>query len=318
MDNIRKAHLKKKSEDFNYSNKIIAYNKFFHFYRLIFFHQLKEVFKSVYIFMKMKECMKSSVNKIISSYYCYIYSHNFRLNYIVHKIINEREQNSRKIISKIKAYFFRKSVKKLLKKTENNNIIYSSLNIDNNDILYFKYKHKSGKEQNFYFEYSPVLKCFIFFVNKNDDKYLRIIEGNFYNSKSIKLIDKFFEINNKNENIINIPKLFQKAEIASEKNDRIINRYLKLHNSKKRMTIDEYEDSKKKSKDDYNLKNNSKSQKLAKLRDLSRSKSFVKIKGENKTKSILKPSRSYVNLKSAEKKIQFGKAKIRKYKNKKD
>ena len=86
------------------------------------------------------------------------------------------------------------------------------------------------------------------------------------------------------------------------------------------MTIDEYEDSKKKSKDDYNLKNNSKSQKLAKLRDLSRSKSFVKIKGEkeNKTKSILKPSRSYVNLKSAEKKIQFGKAKIRKYKNKKD
>ena len=84
------------------------------------------------------------------------------------------------------------------------------------------------------------------------------------------------------------------------------------------MTIDEYEYSKKKTKDDYNIKNISKSQKLPKLGEISRSKSFMKIKGENKTKSILKPSRSYVNLKCAEKKIQFGKAKIRKYKNKKD
>ena len=93
---------------------------------------------------------------------------------------------------------------------------------------------------------------------------------------------------------------------------------MKIRRSKKRMTIDEYEDSKKKSKDDYNLKNNLKTKKLTKLRSVSRSKSFIKIKGEVITKSILKPSRSYVNLKNAEKKIQFGKAKIRKYKNKKD
>ena len=84
------------------------------------------------------------------------------------------------------------------------------------------------------------------------------------------------------------------------------------------MTVDEYEESKKKSKDDYNLKKNSKSQKLSKLGETSRSKSFIKIKGESLTKSILKPSRSYVNLKCCEKKIQFGKAKIRKYKSKKE
>lgn len=266
----------------------------------------------------MKNAMNLSVKKISSSYLCYRSCHNLKFNYVIYKILSIREQNSKRIISNIKSYFFRKQVKKLLEKAENYNIIYSSLNIDNNDILYFKYKHKNGKEQNFYFEYSPVLKCFIYFVNKNDDKYLKIIEGNFYNSKSIKLIDKSFEINNKGENIINIPKLFQKSEIINEKNDRIINRFIKLHKPKKRMTIDEYEDSKKKTKDDYNLKNISKSQKLPKLGNISRSKSFVKIKGEIKTKSILKPSRSYVNLKCAEKKIQFGKAKIRKYKNKKD
>ena len=318
LNNKGKNHLKDNQKNLEYNQKLSVYKKYCKFYKLILFHQIKEVFKSVYIFVKMKNCMNSSANKIISNYNCYISNHNFKMDYIIYKIMSAREQFAKKIISNLKSYFFRKSVKKLLKKTENNNIIYSSINIDKRDILYFKYKHKSGKEQNFYFEYSPVLKCFIFFINKNNDKYLRIIEGNFYSSKSIKLIDKFFEVNNKGENIINIPKLFQKAEIISEKNDRILYRFLKLNKSKKRMTIDEYEDSKKKSKDDYSLKKSSKCQKLNKLGGMSRSKSFIKIEGENKRKSILKPSRSYVNLKNAEKKIQFGKAKIRKYKNKKD
>ena len=147
---------------------------------------------------------------------------------------------------------------------------------------------------------------------------MKIIEGNFYNSKLQKLIDKSYEINNKGENVINLPKITKKANIISERNDRIINRYMKLHQPIKRIAIDEYEESKKKSKDDYNLKNkSSKSQKLTKLKETSRSISFMKIKVE-KTKSILKPSRSYINLKCEEKKIQFGKAKIRKYKNIKD
>jgi len=317
-NNKKKINLKKKLKKFEYNDKLNAYNKFLNFYKLILLHHIKGVLKSIYIFIKMKNSMNLSAKKISSNYLCFRSCHNIKLNYVISKILNIREQNSKKVISNIKTYFFRKQVKQLLEKTENNIIIYSSLNINKNDILYFKYIHKSGKEQNYYFEYSHVLKCFIYFVNKNDDKYLKIIEGNFYNSKSDKLIDKSFEINNKGENIINIPKLFQRSETINEKNDRIINRFIKLHKPKKRMTIDEYEYSKKKTKDDYNVKNISKSQKLPKLGDISRSKSFMKIKGENKTKSILKPSRSYVNLKCAEKKIQFGKAKIRKYKNKKD
>ena len=235
------------------------------------------------------------------------------------KIMEIRKQKAEKISSLVKAYLIRREAKKLLQKTENNYIIYSLINIDKKDILYFKYIHKSGKEEKFYFEYSPILKCFIYFINKNSDKYFTIIQGNFYNSKTKKLIDKQYEINNKGENVINLPKIFTKTETINERHDRIINRYIKLHRHIKRTTVDEFEENKKKTKDDYHLKiNNSKSQKLTKLGDTSRSKSYMKIKGEPKRKSILKPSRSYVNLKCGEKKIQFGKAKIRKYKNTKD
>ncbi len=264
----------------------------------------------------MKNCMNLSINKIANHYQGYLFRNKIKFNYVISKILDLRKQKAQKISSKIKAFLIRKEAKKLLMKAENNYIIYSSLNIDKNDILYFRYLHKSGKEENFHFEYSPLLNCFIYFLNKNNDKYLKIVEGNFYNSKTNILIDKSFEVNFKGKNIINIQSIVKNADIINERNDRIINRYLRLHRPVKRTTIDEYEESKKKSKDDSILKN--KSKKLVKLRNTSRCKSFMKIKVESKTKSILKPSRSYVNLRCGDKKIQFGKAKIRKYKNSKD
>ena len=50
--------------------------------------------------------------------------------------------------------------------------------------------------------------------------------------------------------------------------------------------------------------------------ELSRSKSFMRLKSK-KGKGILKPSKSYINLRSEEKKIHFGNARIKKYHNKK-
>ena len=50
-----------------------------------------------------------------------------------------------------------------------------------------------------------------------------------------------------------------------------------------------------------------------KLNKMSRSKSFMRLKGISKGKGILKPSKSYINLRSEEKKIQFGKARIKGY-----
>ena len=313
------SNLKEQIEKYEYEQKMVVYQKYYHFYKLLFIHKVKQLLKSIFLYIKMKKCLHLSAIKIKNMYHCCFYRHQFKFNYIVSKILKIREEKAQKITSTIKTYFIRKEAKKLLQKADNNYIIYSSIDIGKNDNLYFKYIHKSGKEENFYFEYSPLLNCFIYLIDKNNDKYLKIIEGNFYNSKLQKLIDKSYEINNKGENVINLPKIFKKANNISERNDRIINRYIKLHRPVKRITIDEYEENKRKSKDDYNLKNkNSKSQKLTKLKETTRSISFMKIKEERKTKSILKPSRSYINLKCDEKKIQFGKAKIRKYKNNKD
>ena len=315
-NNKEKSKLKVQLMKFDYEQKLSILNKYFYLYKCMFLHKIKQALKSIYILIKTKNCMNLSINKIANHYQGYLFRNKIKFNYVISKILDLRKQKAQKISSKIKAFLIRKEAKKLLMKAENNYIIYSSLNIDKNDKLYFRYMHKSGKAENFYFEYSPLLKCFIYFLNKNNDKYLKIVEGNFYNSKANILIDKSFEVNFKGKNIINIQSIVKNADIINERNDRIINRYLRLHRTVKRTTIDEYEESKKKSKDDSILKN--KSKKLVKLRNTSRCKSFMKIKVESKTKSILKPSRSYVNLRCGDKKIQFGKAKIRKYKNSKD
>ena len=315
-NNKEKSKLKVQLMKFDHEQKLAILKKYFYLYKCMFLHKIKQTLKSIYILIKMKNCMNLSINKIANHYQGYLFRNKIKFNYVISKILDLRKQKAQKISSKIKAFLIRKEAKKLLMKAENNYIIYSSLNIDKNDILYFRYLHKSGKEENFHFEYSPLLNCFIYFLNKNNDKYLKIVEGNFYNSKANILIDKSFEVNFKGKNIINIQSIVKNADIINERNDRIINRYLRLHRPVKRTTIDEYEESKKKSKDDSILKN--KSQKLVKLRNTSRCKSFMKIKVESKTKSILKPSRSYVNLRCGDKKIQFGKAKIRKYKNSKD
>ena len=316
-DEEKENKLKSNFKDDNEKYKIVL--KLLPLYKIIFLQKLMYSLKSIFILIKMKHSIISSAKKISNTYHSHIFRNKLKFNYIISKIIEIRKQKAQKISSKIKAYLIRKEAKKLMEKADNNYIIYSSINIDKNDTLYFKYIHKSGKGEKFYFEYSPLLKCFIYFINKNNDKYFKTIQGNFYNSKSEKLIDKQYEINNKGENVINLSKIFKKAETINERHDRIINRYIKLHRPVKRITVDEFEENKKKSKDDSLLKNNnSKSQKLKILRNTCRSKSFLRIKGEPKRKSILKPSRSYINLKSDEKKIQFGKAKIKKYKNKKD
>ena len=315
-NNKEKSKLKVQLMKFDHEQKLAILKKYFYLYKCMFLHKIKQTLKSIYILIKMKNCMNLSINKIANHYQGYLFRNKIKFNYVISKILDLRKQKAQKISSKIKAFLIRKEAKKLLMKAENNYIIYSSLNIDKNDILYFRYLHKSGKEENFHFEYSPLLNCFIYFLNKNNDKYLKTVEGNFYNSKTKILIDKSFEVNCKGKNIINIQSIIKNADIINERNDRIISRYLRLHRPVKRTTVDEYEESKKKSKDDSILKN--KSQKLVKLRNMSRCKSFIKIKGECKTKSILKPSRSYVNLRCGDKKIQFGKAKIRKYKNSKD
>ena len=310
-----KNNLKEQLEKFEYEQRLIINSKFLVLIFKKIFNDIKNVLKIFIIYQKIKEYQKKSATKISSIFRAYSISNKIKLDFITSQILQTRKQNALKISSYYKRFLNRLETKKLLQKSKNNYIIHSSL--ISNKILYFKYKNQNGFEDNLYFEYSPLLKSFILFINKGEKAKRIVIEGNFYNENYNKLTDPLYEINQKGQNVINFQKIFKKADSIKEKYDRISNRYVKLHRPAKRERIDDYEERKRKAADDNNLKrsNSINSKKLGgKVVEMSRSKSFMKLKPK-KTKGILKPSKSYINLRCEEKKIHFGSARIKKYHN---
>ena len=278
--------------------------------------KINNILKLSYFFIKIKQNQKKSITKIASSYLGYMVRQNFKLNYLTIKLLNFRENCSAKIIAHYKGFLARKYSKSILKKKEENYIIYSTLS--NNKMIYFKSKFMNGLEDNIYFEYCKLLNCFIHYINRKEKNLSKkIIEGYFYNEKYMKLTDDIYEKNKKGENIINIPQLLKKNDENTDKFDKIINEFIKSHKLiiRKRYNLLEYEERKKKAVDDDVLLRHKKFEEN--INKMSRSKSFINVKGVSKSKGILKPSRSYINLRCDDKKIQFGKAKIKRYQLKK-
>ena len=268
------------------------------------------LFKIIFLFKKIREYKKIACNKICSIYKAYLFRKKFKFNYLILKIINLRNNSAVKIIAYMKGYIIRKNIKKILEKKEESYIIYSTLS--DNRMLYFKIRYDDNLEDNIYFEYCKVLNCFISYLSyKERNLSKKIISGFFYNEKYNKLTDDFYEKNEKGENVINFPEIIEKNNKNIDKYDKIINEFMKnmRHKIKVKYDIDEYEENTKKAfDDDLILENKSRS---AKLEKISRSKSYMRLKGIKKfTKSILKPARSYINLKSEQRKIQFGNAKV--------
>ncbi len=304
-----KIKVKEESEQ-DKEKRIESYKKIISLVKLKFIYELFYALKNIYFFIELKKCQLKSSIKIQSVYRGYFHRQNLKLNYLTQKIIDYRKLCISKIISHIKGYIIRKYLKAILQKKEDYYIIYSSLS--NNKTLYFKVKYNEILEDNIYFEYCKLLKNFIYYVNRKGTTYSKKrVSGFFYNEKYKKLTDDLYEKNEKGENIINFPEILKKTDINSDNYDKIINEYIKAHRpvKRKRENIIEYEERKKKALDDDMLLKNKKFEKLSKT---GRSKSFMRLK-KVVTKSILKPSKSYVNLRSDDKKIQFGMAKIKKY-----
>ena len=281
-----KNNLKEQLEKFEYEQRLIINSKFLVLIFKKIFNDIKNVLKIFIIYQKIKEYQKKSATKISSIFRAYSISNKIKLDFITSQILQTRKQNALKISSYYKRFLNRLETKKLLQKSKNNYIIHSSL--ISNKILYFKYKNQNGFEDNLYFEYSPLLKSFILFINKGEKANRLVIEGNFYNENYNKLTDPLYEINQKGQNVINFQKIFKKADSIKDKYDRISNRYVKLHRPAKRERIDDYEERKRKAADDNNLKrsNSINSKKLGgKVVEMSRSKSFMKLKPK-KTKGI--------------------------------
>ena len=315
-NNKIKKTLKEQLEKFENDQNLIVCSKYYDLFKKNIIKGIKNILKTLFIFQSIKNCQIKSVQKISSIYRGYAFRQKFKLYYLTLKILKIREQYASKISSYYRMYQKRKDIKNLIQKTEDHYVIYSSLN--NNNQLYFKYKYQNGSDNNLYFEFCPLLKCFILFVNKREKKNNKILEGCFYNENYNIMLDPLYEQNQKGENIINFQKIFEKIDSLDEKKDIIINRYMKLHRSlRRRERIDDYEERKRKALDDDNPLSNSQTFKIRKFDDkvkkISRSKSFMKLKGS--MKSILKPSKSYINLRCEDKKIHFGVAKIKKYHN---
>jgi chemotaxis protein histidine kinase CheA len=305
-------------EKFENEQRLILYNKFKELTKKKKFNEIKNILKILYMFLRVRKHHDKSITKISSTYRGYSFRHNFKIDYLTLKILKIREHYASKISSYYKMILSRRHTKKIIQRLDNSYVIYSSLK--NNNQLYFKYKYQNGSDDNLYFEYCPLLKCFILIINKREKMNKKIVEGCFYNENYNMLIDPLYEQNNIGENIINFPKIFKKADSCEEQKDIIISRYIKIHRpiKRKRERIDDYEERKKKKAfDDDHLSKSPmvKHKKIGdKIGEMSRSKSFIKLKTK-KGKGILKPSKSYMNLRCVDKKIHFGNARIKKYHN---
>ena len=268
------------------------------------------IFKIIYLFNKIRQYKNKACNKICAMYKAYSFRKKFKFNYLILKIINLRNNSALKIMAYMKGYIVRKNIKKILEKKEESYIIYSTL--ADNRMLYFKIKYDDNLEENLYFEYCKVLNCFISFLSyKEKNLSKKIISGFFYNEKYNKLTDDFYKKNEKGENVINFPKIIEKNNKNIDKYDKIINEFMKKnrYKGKKVYNIEEYEENKRKALDDDLIFSNKSSS--IKLDKISRSKSYMRLKGfKFNTKSILKPTKSYMSLKSQKRKIQFGESEV--------
>ena len=311
-----KKNLKEQLEKFEFEQKMIVYKKFNNLIEKKINKEINDILKILYIFLRIKNNQLKSIAKISSFYRGYSFRYKFKIEYLTFKILKLREEYASKIASYYKMVLMYRQTKKLLRRMKNNYVIYSSLS--NNNQLYFKYKYQNGSDSNLYFEYCPILKCFILFINKSEKMIKTVVEGCFYNENYNVLIDPLYEQNNRGENIINFPKIFKILDSSHEEKDSIINRYIKMHSpvKRRRERIDDYEERKRKVLDDDHL-SHSQTFKIGKygekIKKISRSKSFMIIKGS--MRSILKPSKSFLNLRCQDKKIQFGSARIKRYHN---
>lgn len=280
--------------------------------------KITNLLKLLYIFTKIRKCQINSSIKITKIYRGYSLRKKLKLNILTEKILKYRAMCASKIIAYYKGFEVRKISKPIIEKKKDNYIIYSSL--ANNKLLYFKITFIVGVESNIHFDFCKILNCFIFFVNKKQKILCQSkLEGFFYNENFKKLTDDMYDKNEVGENILNFQKIIKKNKTNMEKYDKIIKEFLKKCRKNKEtvMKIDEYEEIKKKRKalDDDELDNNIKRDKMDKINKMKRIKSCMKLKKEI-NRGILKPSKSYINLRTDDKKnkkIQFGIAKIKKY-----
>ena len=207
--------------------------------KLLIIKRIINSFKTIYILLKIINSRKNlsiqmkkislgkKTRKIIKPYR------------LVQSMLKKRIDASNMIKDAFKAMLFRKKVKNLLNKLEENYIIYSSID---SKLLIFIVKYENGLEENLFFEYCDILKCQILFISKLENNLSnKRLKGFFMTDTETHLLDNNYPIED-DMNIIDIPNIlnlyrlldYDKRDIGKRfliKNKRIYSPFKRRNNS---------------------------------------------------------------------------------------
>ena len=262
--------------------------------KLLIIKRIINSFKTIYILLKIINSRKNlsiqmkkislgkKTRKIIKPY---------RLG---QSMLKKRIDASNMIKDAFKAMLFRKKVKNLLNKLEENYIIYSSID---SKLLIFIVKYENGLEENLFFEYCDILKCQILFISKLENNLSnKRLKGFFMTDTETHLLDNNYPIED-DMNIIDIPNILNLYKLLDYDKRDIGKRFLLKH---KRI----YCPFKRRNKSHLEIKN-------LQYFNNGANNHYSSTTSLNIFKSILRPTKSFLNFKDRKKSlISFGSIEI--------
>ena len=263
--------------------------------KLILIKKTINVLKSLYILMKIINSRKTLSNKIKKIQKGNKTRKIIKPYRLVQSLLKKRITASNRIKEAFQTMLFRKKVKNLLNKLEENYIIYSSIDCK---LLIFIVKYENGLEENLFFDYSDILKCHVLFISKSENNLSnKRLKGFFMTDSETHILDNNYPIE-EDMNIIDIPNILSLyRELDFDKRD-IGKKFLLKHK-----TI--YSPFRRRNKSHLLMQNLPRKNNGSRL-------NYASSMSLNVYKSILKPTRSFYNYKDNRKKsiISFGSIEI--------
>ena len=262
--------------------------------QLLINKRIINTFKSLYILIKIinsRKNLSSQIKKISLGKKTRKIIKPYRL---VQSMLKKRIDASNIIKDAFKLMLFRKKVKNLLNKLEENYIIYSSID---SKLLIFIVRYENGLEENLFFEYNDILKCQILLISKLENNLSnKRLKGFFMTDSETHVLDNNYPIED-DMNIIDIPNILNLYRLLDYDKRDIGKRFL-LKN--KRI----YNPFKRRNKSHLIMKN-------VQFLNHGTNNGYSSSTSLNIFKSILRPTKSFLNFKERKKSIiSFGSIEI--------
>ena len=271
---------------FQLSNEFI-----FQISKIITIYRIENIFKSIYILIKILKERKQFSKKIKNLLQGHRTRKIMKPYRFVQSVLNNRIIACNKIKDAFKLFLYRKKIKKLLNRLEEYYIIYSTIE---SKVLIFIVQYENGLEENLFFEYNNIVKCNLFFICKSDNLCKKKIKGYFMTDSEYHILDNNYPIEN-DKNIIDIPnilKLYNEHDFVYENiSKKFLSKNKKIYSPFRRRLRSQ------------TLGSNT-------ILKFSTNKEYNSSTSLNIFKSILKPTRSFKTFKKENRRISFGSIEI--------